>query len=98
MTPESAGRIVHVAGLVVNIGSLRRQRCAWCGIPIEDVDLAQVATSTPGPLPTWPVGALIAFDGAGRYVVQADVTSVDGHELVQLPEDCCAKLPAELTR
>lgn len=98
------GRIVHIAGIVVNYGSRRRQRCAWCGAMLEDVDLATVAVqlphngSDPAPLPTWEVGGLVLFWGPVRQLVEPHLEMLeDGTPAVRLPDDCCAKLPAEMT-
>jgi hypothetical protein len=59
--------VVHIAGLDVQIGTRLRQRCAWCGAVLEDVDLANVMVpegQNPRP-PTWTPGELVVIDGVG---------------------------------
>lgn len=83
--PEIVGiPVTHIAGLVLEIGVYIRQRCAWCGAELINVDVTRVAIQTPedGSEPTiatWPVGAQIRVDGAASYVVEGN----------QLPEDSC---------
>ncbi len=35
--------ITHVAGIMLGFGSLRRQRCGWCGALLIDEDLTRIA-------------------------------------------------------
>lgn len=73
MTPS----IVHIAGLDVAVDGRLRQRCAWCGALIEDVDLRNVGVmvdpaepdKTPS-LPSWPVGALLGFADGATWVIE----------------------------
>lgn len=85
--------VVHIVGLDVQVGTRVRQRCAWCGAIIEDIDHANVAVPVdqdPGPCPTWEIGALVAIDGNHRYVVAHE----DG---AKLPPGSCALLDPEVT-
>lgn len=98
------GPVIHIAGLDVRVGTLRRQRCAWCGAVLLDEDLAAIQVGLPpgkseaqaradgdlDPPGAWPVGELVARDGAATYVVEHEDGAV-------LPEGCCAKLDPEVT-
>ena len=75
--------VVHVAGLVINLGGHLRQRCAWCGALLDDVELVLTA----GRIATWPEGGLVAVDGGMRWTVQSD----------PLPEGLCARLDPAVT-
>lgn len=92
-SPAPAGRgvvTIHFAGHPVRVGSRCRQRCAWCGFVIEDLDLRDVmvpsrADGSPGEGPTpWTSGALVAVsrDGSFRSVVAHE----DG---APLPSETC---------
>lgn len=67
---------VHVAAPTVMVGTLRRQRCAWCGALIDEVDLANVARPLePGEDPAvpwepakWEFGAHVRVMGTGPRV------------------------------
>ncbi|GLZ36239.1 hypothetical protein Lesp02_84260 [Lentzea sp. NBRC 105346] len=81
--PRHAG-VVHIAGLDVEIGTLLRQRCAWCGEILADYDLRNVAApigQDPRPA-TWPVGGLVAVDGNLK-------TAVEHHAGDPLPANAC---------
>jgi hypothetical protein len=81
---------IHIAGLAVLIGDNGRQRCAWCGEILFDVDHALVmvapnADGSPGEGPRpWKMGDLIAVDGCASWVVPCG-------EDDPLPVGCCAK-------
>lgn len=84
------GPVVHVAGLVINLGGHLRQRCAWCGALLDDVELVLTAgliEHADQPYPTWPEGGLVAVDGGMRWTVQSD----------PLPEGLCARLDPAVT-
>lgn len=90
------GTITHIAGLVVHVGSMVRQRCGWCGAVLIDLDLANTMVMVPDghdpePPPTWEVGALVALNGAASWVV-------DHEDGAQLPADACAQLDPAVTR
>ncbi len=95
--------VVHIAGLDVEIGPRLRQRCAWCGAVLIDVDQTLVAVKIPEgktekqaradgdlKMPTWAVGSLVMIDGG----VKAAVEHKDGE---RLPSNCCGSLDAEAT-
>lgn len=89
------GHVVHIAGLPVKVGRIVRQRCAWCGAVIDDVDLSAVAVVLTGAgdpqlWPTWPVGALLGVDGGVRWVIE----HADGDDV---PPECCASLDPTVT-
>jgi hypothetical protein len=100
--PLAPFEIVHIAAQPVRIGPLCRQRCAWCGAVLADHDLTLIGVPEGewrepsdehpwGPLSAWPVGRLIAHDGAARWVVEEE--NPEG----PLPPGACAKLPPEAT-
>lgn len=75
--------MIHFAGHPVRVGRFARQRCAWCGAILEDLDLSlvMVPEGQEGPAP-WTPGDLIEVEGNGRSVV--------GHEDGgQLPDGTC---------
>lgn len=82
--------VVHIAGLVINLGGHLRQRCAWCGAVLDDVDL--VFTAVPieqagQPWPSWPEGGLVAVLGNVRWVSESD----------PLPVGLCASIDPAVT-
>lgn len=83
-------------------GRYVRQRCAWCGAILIDMDLATIAVpipedgSDPEPPGTWPVNATIRVDGMVTYVVP-DETSEDGKG-IRPPDDACLRLDPTVTR
>lgn len=94
--------IVHIAGLDVRSGDQYRQRCAWCGAILEDVDLSRIAVAIdpdnpdalPAPFPRWAQGALVAVaDGGGvKWVVEQG-----GEHDGPVPPECCANLDDAVT-
>lgn len=85
--------MIHIAGVHIQVGSLLRQRCGWCGATLLDFDLDRVAVPAgqdPRPA-TWPVGDLIAVDGNLSTVVPHD----DGDSL---PAGACARLDPSVTK
>lgn len=91
--------MIHIAGLEVAVGSRLRQRCAWCGAVLEDVDLAHVAVAVADnghvdhTWPTWPVGGLVEVWGAGG--IRNTVILGDDEKL---PPNACAQLDDAVTR
>ena len=86
------GGVVHIAAVDVQIGSLLRQRCGWCGALLLDYDLSSIAVpigqdERPG---TWPVGSLVMTDGNAQYLVP----HTDGEKL---PEGSCGRLDPSVT-
>lgn len=85
MTPG----VVHIAGPDVQIGSVRRQRCAWCGVLLDEHDLARVAAPIGQEVTTpavWTPGGLVLVDGN----MKATVSHEDG---AALPDNACDRLP-----
>lgn len=89
--------ITHIAGLNLQTGSWVRQRCAWCGVIITEVDLARL-----GPEQSYkiveigrPVQVTIGAFMTTLQMVEQE--SVEGGGF-KLPENACMKLPPELTR
>lgn len=90
--------VIHIAGADIQVGSVLRQRCAWCGALMLDYDLSRVAVpegQDPRPA-TWPPGELIALVGDHRaFSASWVVKHVDGEPL---PEGACGKLDPVVTR
>jgi len=86
--------IIHIAGLVMHVGTLLRQRCGWCGAVLIDEDLSRVMVMTSDgrepSVPTWEVGSLVAIDGAASW-------TVDHNDGDQLPANACAQLDPAVT-
>lgn len=86
--------VLHVAGVHVTINQRIRQRCAWCGAVLIDVDSALVAVplgQERDGVPVWPVGDLVLIDGN----MAALVPHKDGDPL---PDGACGKLDPDVTR
>jgi len=94
----------HIPGeAIVVSGRYMRQRCAWCGKTLLDLDLTRVAIEAqPGEQPSapakHPTGELVRFDGATAYPLDtADLTrGACGHTLA--PDDACTRLDPAVTR
>lgn len=76
--------VAHLPGLAISVGPLQRQRCAWCGVILQDYDLRYVGVPVdqPGPPPHWPVDEWIETDGTYTGVVE-------GLDDDQYPENAC---------
>jgi hypothetical protein len=75
--------MIHIVGLDIRIGARVRQRCAWCGIVIEDVDLANMMSPAGSPpWRPWNPGELLEVTGNMRSVVRHE----DGSPL---PDGMC---------
>jgi hypothetical protein len=62
--------VIHFTGLPVYIGQRVRQRCAWCGIVLEDEDLSQLMhPDGSSPWQPWKMGVLLLVEGNGRSIV-----------------------------
>lgn len=98
---------IHIAGVCVYMGSLRRQRCSWCGALLHEYDLANIARPLePGEDPenpepwepgSWEVGGLVQMEGTFpcvSFVVEPEL--VDGE--AQAPDTSCMRLDPEVTR
>lgn len=89
--------IVHIAGHDIQVGPHLRQRCAWCGGVLIDVNLSRISVPVgqEGDYPTWPTGALIEINGLGGTSMTTVLEHADGDPV---PDTCCAKLGPEVTR
>lgn len=87
--------VTHIAGQTVTIdGRYLRQRCAWCGAIIEDVDLTTIAVAVvegeePPGYPTWPSGHMVLVDGG--YTVDLGTSG-------ETPPEACFNLDPAVTR
>jgi hypothetical protein len=79
---------VHIAGFPVRIGTLRRQRCAWCEAVLIDLDLRQVAVPEGDDIEPrfWETGELIQVESGDGFTAQTLVTHKDGDPL---PREAC---------
>ncbi len=90
--------LIHIVLNDLTVGSVRRQRCAWCGELISEYDLANIAVQVdregqpddadlaPG---LWQ--GLVARDGAVSW-------SVPEPEDGKVPPTSCMAMPFEETR
>jgi hypothetical protein len=97
---KTKAAITHIAGLDITWNSEQgphlRQRCAWCGATLIDMDLSLTQTSAlivPGRdnrPKVWAIGALVTVDG--------DVTHVASMaQGAQMPPDACTRIDAAVT-
>lgn len=86
-------RQIHIPAQALRIGQQLRQRCAWCGVTLIDMDLSRVMVPEgQDPMPnTWEPGRLVAVDGRASYLVDHG----DGD---RLPPDACGQIDHEVTR
>lgn len=83
--------VVHIAGQSVQIGPFLRQRCAWCGALLIDLDLSRVMVApnedgTPGAAPgEWPAGQLVEVSGSNPRVSRV----LEHDDGAQLPPHAC---------
>lgn len=100
--------VIHIAGPVVTAGSLRRQRCCWCGALIDEYDLANVARPLePGENPEnlepwapaqWEVGDHVLVDGGMKTVVELEaVIDDDGHTAFKIDGRACMSIDNAVT-
>lgn len=89
--------VTHIAAQDITIGGTRlRQRCAWCGATIIDLDLTRVAVQVepgeePRPPATWEPGRLVRVDvGNPKITTVLDETDT-------LPDDACGRIDDEIT-
>ena len=84
--------MIHIVGLDIRIGSRVRQRCAWCDVVIEDVDLSlMMAPEGAPPWRPWNPGELLDVTGNMRSVVKHE----DGSAL---PDGMCVDVDIPKTR
>lgn len=76
--------MIHFVGWPLRIGRRVRQRCAWCGETLEDVDLALVfvPAGSDGWRP-WEPGKLLRIEGNLRSIL-------DHEDHQSLPLGTCA--------
>lgn len=99
--------LVHLAGTPVRVGSVIRQRCAWCGAVIDEIDIDRVAVHSTDPVrfvdddgnPLLRWDGLVAIEQHDERAVIGStakwkVEPPDDHDI---PEDSCMALPNEAT-
>lgn len=93
--------VAHLAGGEVQYnaedGAHLRQRCAWCGATLIDVNLdrIQVPVGQEGPYPTWPVGGFVeTYSPDQQGGMWASIDWVSG---TPVPANACLRMPLELT-
>jgi hypothetical protein len=91
--------ITHIAGIDVTWqgeqGPHLRQRCAWCGATLIDVELRNTAVlivegQEPLPPATWTIGALVTIDG--------NCATSNMPNGMPLPDDACTRIDPAVTR
>lgn len=97
----SDGMVTHVAGLSVTFGSpdgqLLRQRCAWCGALMVDVNLGLVSypiDQVMQTVPTWEVFAMVRIDGNFSQALEDELLA-NGE--TKVPDDCCMWIDPAVT-
>lgn len=96
-------RLVHLAGPMIQVRARCRQRCAWCGTLIQDIDLSNIEIAIEGgglrpatadDLPVWE--GLVAIEGAIKSEVEDSPEPEDNSANV-IPADSCMAMPVEET-
>lgn len=98
MTAVPDSGTVHIAGFEVQFAERLRQRCAWCGEVMVDIELGLVAFEIDDPNKTYPVfptAKQVLHDGA-MWLVLDDIPG-DLPGTVHVDIRCCMRIPAELT-
>lgn len=78
----------HLIGPTITVGGrYRRCHCAWCGLRLEDADLANmaVAPGSKGPPPEFPPGEWLDVEDIGG-VTRSTLVKHEGDEM---PLNCC---------
>ena len=99
---QMSDEVVHVAGVDLQFNSedgsqILRQRCSWCGTTLIDIDLSRVSVPVgqEGSYPTWEVGAMVGtFSPDSKGGMWA---KVDWEPGTPVPDDCCLRMPPDLT-
>lgn len=90
-------KVIHIAGMPVQVGSEYRQRCAWCGEIIVDGDLAREMVA-PGSERHGPgyfgLNELVEVVKNGGFTGTAVIPHEDG---ASVPRNCCAAAPLKLS-
>lgn len=95
--------VVHWMAHPVRFGTHMRQRCAWCGAALIDVDLATIAMPSDQAAQVdpddpfagygkWPVGALVAVAGGTKWVLAEPADDQP------TPPQACMRLDPEVTK
>lgn len=90
--------VVHIAGVDIRVGSVMRQRCAWCGEILMERDFSMMATQIqPGESEEqaiegmmrsrWEPLALVRIDENLSVVVEPEEVPAGEHP--KIPEDSC---------
>jgi hypothetical protein len=104
---QEVSQQVHIAGPTITFDDVRRQRCAWCGALIDEVDLSTVSRPLdPGETPedaadwepaSWRMGDEVAVMGTfprTSWLVETPIR--DGRPRTH--EDSCTRIDLEITR
>lgn len=94
----------HIVGPALTMhsktrGLVRRQRCLWCGVLIDEMELERIAVqipedgSEPKPPGEWPPGAVIRIESENPKITS--IVEVGEDEM--LPNDACANIDYEVT-
>lgn len=86
--------IVHLASFPVRFDNQLRQRCAWCGAVLVDVDLSLVMVPVDqagDPYPTWRDSAMVAVDGNASW-------EFPDEDPGQVPAASCMRIDPTVTR
>lgn len=84
-------RVIHIAGVEVQVGQIIRQRCSWCGVMLSEVDLQNDAWapnedgSVPDPVSGWGYEKLVFMEGVNP-VHMGVIEHVNGD---QMPAGFC---------
>lgn len=91
-----AERVIHIAGMPLQVGSEYRQRCAWCGVAVIEGDLANEMVA-PGSDRKGPgyfaLNELVEVVKDGGFT---SMTIVPHEEGDRVPPGCCAADPVKL--
>lgn len=96
--------IAHLAGPVIEYnhedGTVIHQRCSWCGVMLEDLNLSRVMVREGDPAPGggWPTGQFIDVDKPDGPDSGGVMSVVDWTHPNPVPANACLRLPLEVTR
>lgn len=91
--------LVHIAGPVITVGTLSRQRCAWCGAVIDERDMARTAVAIqPGESEEHAVEGLRRSHWEGLVLVDGGFKmSVEDPADGKVPPGSCMALDDDVT-
>jgi hypothetical protein len=98
MMTEVLTGTVHIAGFEITVAERLRQRCAWCGEILIDIELGRVAFQLDDPdktVPVFPSGKQVLHDGV-MWLVLEDLPGELPGTVVTDPRSC-TRVPPELT-